>query len=192
MSEITHRIILPEEEIKSIVKRLASEISLFYYSMEKNDFNGRLLILPIFDGARPFSLDLANELYNEEFKYDNPLTVYIHNVEYSAIADPDGMSINNIKSLQEQFEKICIRDSTILIIDDIYDSGNSLYKIKKYIEEHNPRNVRICILLNRKVDKIRDITVDFVGKEIDSKNFLIGYGLDYHGKYRDLPFIAEI
>ena len=79
-----------------------------------------------------------------------------------------------------------IKGKTVIIIDDIIDTGNTLNFIKKYIQNKHPRIIKTCCLLNKQV-----IQADYIGFECPNK-FVIGYGLDYDDKYRELPDIYEV
>ncbi len=77
----------------------------------------------------------------------------------------------------------------VIIIEDIVDSGLSLQYIKEYIQKHNPASVKICVLLDKpKAHKI-DVNFDYVGFEIGNE-FVVGYGLDFNERYRNLPYIG--
>ncbi len=77
----------------------------------------------------------------------------------------------------------------VLLIDDIIDTGISLNYIRERILSKNPSSLKICILLDKKERRIVDVPVDYVGFEVPNE-FLVGYGLDYDNKYRNLPYIA--
>ena len=79
----------------------------------------------------------------------------------------------------------------ILIIEDILDSGNTLHYIKKILGDRNPASLKICTLLDKPERREKPITVDYVGFEIPDE-FVIGYGLDFAEKYRNLPYIGVL
>lgn len=82
-----------------------------------------------------------------------------------------------------------VKNVNILIIEDIIDSGNTLSFIKKYMESKGAESVRICTLLNKPSRRVIDIPVDYIGRDIPDE-FVVGYGLDYAEKYRNLPYIG--
>ncbi len=85
-------------------------------------------------------------------------------------------------------ENIDIKDKHILIIDDILDTGNTMYTLVQTLAELNPASIKTCVLLNKESRRTVDCHADFVGFEIENK-FVVGYGLDYANEYRTLPEI---
>ncbi|NTU43108.1 MAG: hypoxanthine phosphoribosyltransferase [Nitrospirales bacterium] len=77
----------------------------------------------------------------------------------------------------------------VLLIDDIIDTGISLNFIRERLLSQGPESLRICILLDKKERRVVDVPVDYLGFEIPNK-FVVGYGLDYEDKYRNLPYVA--
>ena len=84
-----------------------------------------------------------------------------------------------------------IRGKNILLIDDIYDTGLTLHRILEWLNDCGPESIRTCVLLEKEIDHAKKINIDFLGTTIENV-FAIGYGLDYEGHYRELPFIAEL
>ena len=79
----------------------------------------------------------------------------------------------------------------ILILDDILDSGLTLNAIRRKLEQANPLSIRVCVLLKKRVDRAAPVDADYVGFEIDNE-FVVGYGLDYMERYRNLPCIGVL
>ena len=79
----------------------------------------------------------------------------------------------------------------ILILDDILDSGLTLNAIRRKLEEAKPRSVRICVLLEKQIERAAPVQADYVGFEIGNE-FVVGYGLDYMERYRNLPCIGVL
>jgi hypoxanthine phosphoribosyltransferase len=82
-----------------------------------------------------------------------------------------------------------VQGRNVLLIDDIIDTGISLNKIRAKILSQGPASLRICVLLNKKERRVIDVPVDYVGFDVPNQ-FVVGYGLDYENKYRNLPYIA--
>ncbi|HEV3393591.1 MAG TPA: phosphoribosyltransferase family protein, partial [Chthoniobacterales bacterium] len=78
-----------------------------------------------------------------------------------------------------------------LILDDILDSGRTLATIRDKLETAQPRSIRVCVLLSKKKKRARAVDADYVGFEIEDK-FVVGYGLDYDERYRNLPCIGVL
>jgi hypoxanthine phosphoribosyltransferase len=84
-----------------------------------------------------------------------------------------------------------VRGNHILLIDDIYDTGLTLSHILEWLSDCEPATVKTCVLLEKEVEHGNTIDIDFMGTTI-ADVFAIGYGLDYQGRYRELPFIGEL
>ena len=84
-----------------------------------------------------------------------------------------------------------IYDKNVLIIEDIVDTGTTLKYLKEYLSDRNPRSVRICTMLDKPSRRKNDLVADYIGFEVEDL-FIIGYGLDYDQKYRNLPYISYL
>ena len=84
-----------------------------------------------------------------------------------------------------------IEGKNILIIEDIIDSGNTLYKLREVLLERKPKTCRICTLLDKPDRRVADVSVDYQGKAIPDE-FAVGYGLDYNEHYRNLSYIGVL
>jgi hypoxanthine phosphoribosyltransferase len=89
-----------------------------------------------------------------------------------------------------QHDIVDVDNRHVLLLDDILDSGLTLHTIKnKIINETKAASVKSCVLLSKKVPRVRDIEADYVGFEIENE-FVVGYGLDYNEHYRNLPYVG--
>jgi hypoxanthine phosphoribosyltransferase len=79
----------------------------------------------------------------------------------------------------------------LLIVDDILDSGHTLSAVRERLEATRPRSIRTCVLLSKRKERARHVTPDYVGFEIEDE-FVVGYGLDFRGRYRNLPYIGVL
>jgi hypoxanthine phosphoribosyltransferase len=84
-----------------------------------------------------------------------------------------------------------IADRHVLIVDDIVDTGFTLAALKRMLEARRPRSVRTCVLLDKTARRQADVTIDYVGFSIPNV-FVVGYGLDHDGLYRNLPYVAAL
>lgn len=84
-----------------------------------------------------------------------------------------------------------IEGKDVLIVEDIVDTGKTTYAVLKKIEERNPKSIKLCSLLRKPVQEVVYQEVDYLGFEIPNK-FVVGYGMDYNGKYRNLPSIHDL
>ena len=79
----------------------------------------------------------------------------------------------------------------VLVVEDIIDSGRTLSYLLEILKGRNPESIRLCTLLDKPDRRVRDVHVDYCGFEIPDE-FVVGYGLDYAQKYRNLPFIGVV
>ena len=84
-----------------------------------------------------------------------------------------------------------IGNKNVIIVEDIIDSGITLSYLYDYLKTKNPKSLKICVLLDKKARRQKKIKVDYTGFEIENK-FVLGYGLDYDEKYRNLPYIGYV
>lgn len=92
------------------------------------------------------------------------------------------------------FKQLAIPDVAgrdVLILDDILDTGHTLAAVRKRLETANPRSIRVCVLLSKRKPRDRDVHADYIGFEIDDE-FVVGYGLDFLERYRNLPYIGVL
>ena len=158
---------LHREEIQRLVSDIADRISLDYQDED-------LVLIGVLKGAFIFLSDLVRQL-------TIPTEIdFVGASSYGTNAQPSE-NIRLTKPLQ-----IDIRDKSILVVEDIIDTGLTLSFMLDYIKSFVPRNLNICALLDKRERRKADIEIDYVGKVVD-KGFLVGYGLDYDEKYRNLP-----
>lgn len=157
------------EQIQKRVKELAEQIS--------RDYEGReLLVIPLLKGAFMFASDLVRAIRV-------PLRVdFISTSSYSETETTGKVNVHC-----DLREKVTGKD--VLIVEDIADSGITLDFVKRKLLEQNPRSFKICAFLDKKQRRIKDIHLDYVGYEIPNE-YVVGYGLDYDDKFRNLPYIA--
>ena len=91
-----------------------------------------------------------------------------------------------IKDLDESIE-----GKNVLVVEDIIDSGRTLSLLLENLRQRNPKTLKLCTLLNKPARRVTDIQVDYVGYEIPDE-FVVGYGMDYAQKYRNLPYIGVV
>ena len=84
-----------------------------------------------------------------------------------------------------------IYGKNVIIIEDIIDTGTTLKHLKEYLADRNPKSIRICTLLDKPSRRVADVKADYIGFEIENL-FVVGYGLDYDQKYRNLPYVAYL
>lgn len=170
MHKDCERILISEEELNSIVEGIAKRIN--------EDYQGKnLLLVGLLKGSVAFMADLMKKL-EVDCKID-----FICVSSYGAGTESSGR-VNIIKDVSQSVEGL-----DVLIVEDIIDSGNTLAFILKYFEAKGANSVKICTLLSKPSRRVVHIPVDYIGREIPDE-FVIGYGLDYAEKYRNLPYVG--
>ena len=162
-------ILISEEELKEICKRLGEQIS--------KDYEGKkLLLISVLKGAVVFMSDLLKEItcdciidFMSVSSYSGTKTTGVVKFKKDIDIDPDGCDI--------------------LIVEDILDSGITLSYLRNVLRDRNAASIKICTLLDKPSNRKADIKADYVGKVIPDA-FVVGYGLDYDEKYRNLPFVG--
>jgi hypoxanthine phosphoribosyltransferase len=91
----------------------------------------------------------------------------------------------------KQLADLDVAGRHVLILDDILDTGHTLDAVRKKLETARPRSIRACVLLSKRKQRARDVDVDYIGFEIDDE-FVVGYGLDFMERYRNLPYIGVL
>ncbi len=161
--------LLTEEQIQSKVIELAEKINNDYHDKE-------LLAIGVLKGAFMFFADLIRHL-------KVPLVV-----DFLTVSSYIKMNTTNeVKIHSDIRENVVGRD--VLLIEDIIDTGISLNYIRERILENSPKSFKTCVLLDKKERRLVDVPVEYIGFEVPNV-FVIGYGIDYDDKFRNLPYIS--
>ncbi|GHO93909.1 hypoxanthine phosphoribosyltransferase [Reticulibacter mediterranei] len=170
MHEDIDEIMISEEQVRAKVQELGEQIT--------RDYQGKnLLLLGTLKGAVPFIADLARTI-------ELPLEVdYMAVASYGNTTQSSGV-VRIIKDLEGPIDQ-----KHVLIIEDIIDSGLTLHYLVDLLRQRNPLSLRICTLLNKERTRLKQAEVSYVGFSIPDK-FVVGYGLDYAQRYRNLPYIG--
>jgi hypoxanthine phosphoribosyltransferase len=160
---------LTAEQIQNKVKELADAIS--------RDYEGKqILVIGILKGAFMFLSDIVKVI-------QVPMDIdFLIASSYVKTQSSGEMQIH--ADLRED-----IRDRHVLLMEDIVDTGITLNYIKKLLSERNPASLKICTFLDKISCRKVDIDLDYIGYQIPD-HYVVGYGLDYENKYRNLPYIA--
>ena len=165
-------VMLSQEEIENKVTELAKQI--------EKDYEGQdLLLVGILKGASVFVADLMRKIN---------LNV---NIDFMSVSSYGSGTVSSgtVKILKDL--DVDIKDKDVLIVEDIIDSGITLRNLYDTLMTREPRSLKLCTLLNKPARKKVDVNVDYVGFVIEDK-FIVGYGIDYDEKYRNLPYIAIV
>lgn len=168
------KVLIEEEKIQNRIKEIANEIS--------NDYeNEEIILVCILKGATYFAIDLSKKITNNMVILD-----FMKVSSYQNGATESTGKINFKLDISQNIE-----NRNVIIVEDIIDSGFTLNYLYDYLKKKNPKTLKICVLLDKKERRKKDIKVDYTGFEIEDK-FVVGYGLDYDEKYRNLPYIGYI
>tara|TARA_B100000886_G_C20278872_1_gene430287 strand:- start:226 stop:747 length:522 start_codon:yes stop_codon:yes gene_type:complete len=163
-------VLISQEEIQQRVKQLANKI--------ESDYLGKdLVVICILNGAFVFCSDLIRNLKN---------SVYVDFMKASSYGDST-VSSGNLKIDLDL--KVDIENKHVLLIEDIVDTGLTLTNILDRLSKRNPASIKLASLLFKEARNKYPVNIDYLGFSIDDL-FVIGYGLDYAGKFRELPFIG--
>jgi len=165
------KILISEREITDRVESLSREINAAYGSRP-------VTIVGVLDGCIVFLVDLVKRL-------TMPLEIVLVRVEtYGNAMRPQKEPI-----ITDSLARVAGRN--VLIVDDIYDTGKTLAAVVQAAGAASARETRTCVLLEKKRPHDREVAIDFLGLTVPDE-FVVGYGLDYAGKYRNLPYVAAL
>lgn len=171
MSE-TVRTLLSEEEVSEKIAKMGKEIS--------EDYNGEQVhLICVLKGGVFFTCELAKRM-------TVPVSMDFMSVSsYGADTKSSGV-VKIVKDLDEGIE-----GKHVLVVEDIIDSGRTLSYLLENLKNRNPKSLKLCTLLDKPERRVVDVNVDYTGFEIPDE-FVVGYGLDYAQKYRNLPYIGIV
>jgi hypoxanthine phosphoribosyltransferase len=169
--EEVERILITEEQIAARIKSLAREI--------ERDFRGReMVIISLLNGTVMFLADLMRHL-------NLPMRMDFIGVSSYGLGTESG-EIVFTKEL-----RLDVRGRDVLLIDDILDTGRTLRHVLPRLRMFKPRRIKVCVLLDKPSRRIEKIQADYAGFEIPDY-FVVGYGLDFAERYRNLPFVGVL
>ena len=175
MRDDIQEIILTEEQIQARVKEMGAELTAEYADKEED-----LVVVCVLRGASVFMADLALQI-DRHVIFD-----FMDVSSYGGGTESSGF-VRIIKDLDED-----IRGKHVLIVEDIVDTGFTLKKVIEILQTRQPVSIKVCTLLDKPSRRVeKHIHSDFNGFEVPDK-FVVGYGLDYNEKYRNLPFIGVL
>lgn len=165
------RMILTEEQIADICKKLGSEITKTLQNSAKLP-----VIVGVMKGSMNFMMDLVRNI-------DMPIYT-----DYIQISSYNGTSSSGKVRLVKDLSFDC-QDRTVVIVEDIVDTGYSMSYLIDHVKNHHPAKIYVCSLFDKACARKVDVKVDFVGKVLEGNDFLIGYGLDYYEIGRNIPYV---
>lgn len=165
------KVLISEEDIKKRVKEIGEQIS--------KDYEGQAVyLLCILKGAVFFYTDLAREI-------SVPVSIDFMSVSSYAGTESTGV-VKIVKDLDSSIE-----GKNVLIVDDIVDTGRTLKYLMENLRARNPKSLKLCTLLDKPERRVSEVASDYNGFTIGDE-FVVGYGMDYDQKYRNLPYIGVV
>ena len=166
------KVLITEDRIAERVSALAREINRSYGGSP-------VTLVGVLDGCLIFLSDLVRRL-------DMPLEIALVRVKtYGNSTRPEK------KPIIPEDDAARVRGQNVLVVDDIYDSGETLAALTRALEVAGARTLKTCIFLAKDHPHEQALNIDYVGFTVPDV-FVVGYGLDYAGKYRNLPYVAEL
>ena len=167
-------VLIDEKTLNNRINEIADEIT--------KDFHGEdLVFICVLKGASYFTIDLSKKIKNNDVILD-----FVKVSSYGIGARQSTGKINFTLDISENIE-----NKNVIIIEDIVDSGFCLSYLYNYFKAKNPKILKTCVLLDKFERRQTEVVLDYVGFKIEDK-FVLGYGLDFDEKYRNLPFIGYI
>ncbi|HIW83100.1 MAG TPA: hypoxanthine phosphoribosyltransferase [Candidatus Dorea gallistercoris] len=168
----TVKVLIDEETVEKRIKELGEKIS--------EDYAGRQVhLICVLKGGVFFMCELAKRI-----------SVPVSMDFMSVGSYGDGTSSSGVVKIAKDLDET-LEGKDVLVVEDIIDSGRTLYYLLDVLQKRRPKSMRLCTLLDKPDRRVTDVKVDYVGFEIPDK-FVVGYGLDYAQKYRNLPYIGVV
>ena len=172
MHHDVEQILYTEEDLRRRIRELGAQIAA--------DYAGRTpMLVSVLRGSYIFMADLTRAI-------DLDLTVDFMAVSSYGAGTVSSGQVEIKKDLSDSIE-----DRDLIIVEDILDSGNTLYYLMDVLRARKPASIRICTLMDKPKRRVKPITADYVGFTIPDA-FIVGYGLDYAEKYRNLPYVGVL
>ena len=166
------RVLLTEEEVDKKINEVAEQINRDYPGKEVH-------LICVLKGGVFFMCELAKRI-------NLPLSMDFMSVSSYGAATKSSGIVRIVKDLDEP-----LMDKEVIIVEDIVDSGNTLAYLKELLMDRGPKSIKICTLLDKPSRRVKAVHVDYTCFAIPDE-FVVGYGLDYDQKYRNLPFIGVV
>lgn len=168
----TIKVLIPEDKVDERIRELGKKIS--------EDYAGKQIhLICVLKGGVFFMCELAKRI-------SVPVSMDFMCVGSYGDATSSSGVVRLAKDLDESIE-----NKEVLIVEDIIDSGNTLYYLMDILKKRHPASLRLCTLLDKPDRRVKDVKADYLGFEIPDE-FVVGYGLDYAQKYRNLPYIGVV
>ena len=172
MERIFGRPIVTQEEMRARIRELGKQIT--------TDYTGKdFVLVGVLKGAYAFYADLARAI-------GIPMRVDFLMVTSDRSRAQTSRKVRMVTELTED-----IKGKDVLLVEDIVDSGQTVQYLVKTLAKKKPRSIKVCTLLSKPDRRTIDVAIEYVGFKIPNK-YVVGYGLDYQQKYRNLPYLAVL
>ncbi len=165
-------VMIPQAKLQARVQELGEQINQDYAGKEP-------VLVGVLRGVLVFMADLMRQV-----------TVPT-NVDLMAISSYDGNGSGSAAVRIQKDLDLNIKGRDVILIEDIVDTGMTLNHIVEYLQTKRPASIKVCTLLNKPARRMMDVSLDYVGFEIEDE-FVVGYGLDFHQRFRNLPYIGTL
>lgn len=166
------RVLLSEEEVDARIKAIGQQIS--------RDYAGKQVhLVCVLKGGSFFMCELAKRISVPVSMDFMSVSSYGNDTKSSGV-------VKIVKDLDES-----VRDKEVIVVEDIVDSGRTLSYLMEMLRDRGPSSLRLCTLLDKPERRVIDVKVDYTGFQIPDE-YVVGYGLDYDQKYRNLPYIGIV
>lgn len=165
------KVLINEKRLEKRIKEIAEKI--------EKDYEGKeIVFIGILKGSVMFMTELAKNI-KSDVQFD-----FMDVSSYEGTESTGTIKVN--KDLRDSIE-----GKDVIIVEDIIDTGRTLTYLLDYLKKKNPKSIKIATMLSKPSRRVLELDVDYIGFSIEDK-FVVGYGLDYDEKYRNLPFIGYI
>ena len=166
------RVLLSEEDVDKRIQEIGEQIS--------KDYAGKQVhLVCVLKGGVFFLCELAKRI-------TVPVSMDFMSVSSYGSATKSSGVVKIVKDLDES-----LKDKDVLVVEDIVDSGRTLSYLLDMLRDRGPKSIKLCTLLDKPERRVVDVNVDYTGYSIPDE-FVVGYGLDYDQRYRNLPFIGVV
>lgn len=164
------KVLIDEQTLQNRIREMAKQI--------EEEYKGKTItIICILKGSVFFTVDLAKAI-NEDVR-----------VEFIRVSSYGGDTVSSGEIKMKLDLKDSINGKDVIVVEDIVDTGRTLSYLMEYLKLKQPNSLKICTLLDKKERRVCEVNPDYVGFQIPDE-FVVGYGLDYDEKYRNLPYIG--
>lgn len=164
-------VLISQEDLQKRIKELAKQIDTDYIGRE-------LVLIGILKGSVIFMSELAKNIESNI------------SIDFMEVSSYEGTESTGRVKINKDVRNL-IEGKDVIIVEDIIDTGRTLSSLIEYLKQKRPNSIKIATMLSKPSRRIIEVKVDYIGFEIEDI-FVIGYGLDYNEKYRNLPYIGYI